>query len=280
MKKYGTIIALAVAVIFGIVAVILANKWLSTRASVDQAAIREQVPLTKVVIAAKDLDIGTKLNETNLILADWPKANVPKGAFDKVESVVGRVTVTKMIAGKPVVAAELAGEGSGVGLVAQIRPGYRAMAIRVDEVIGVGGFILPATFVDVIAVDSRGDQRVADTILERIPVMAVAQETFVEEGKARLVRTVTMELTPRQAEKLAAQVNEGPIHLVLRNPTDMGLPPEPEPEEKKPVAAVKRRVVPRSEPAPEPKGFSVEVIRGNQISEKVKFKSAESEDRM
>ena len=279
MKKYGTLIALAVAVVFGLVAVVLANKWLSTRASVDQAAIREQVPLTKVVIAAKDLDIGTKLNESNLILADWPKANVPKGAFDKIESVTGRVTVTKMLAGKPLVAAELAGEGSGAGLVAQIRPGYRAMSIRVDEVIGVGGFILPATFVDIIAVEGTGnEQRTAGTILERIPVLAVAQETFVEEGKAKLVKTVTMEVTPRQAEKLAAQINEGPIHLVLRNPSDTGRPPEPE-VASKPATVVRRPAV-RREASPAPTGFSVEVIRGNQISEKVKFRSSESEDRM
>lgn len=276
MKKYGTIIALAVAVVFGIAAVILANKWLSTRANLDQVAVREQVPLTKVVIAAKDLDIGTKLNESNLSLADWPKANTPRGAFDKIENVVGRVTVTKMVAGKPLVAAELAGEGAGIGLVAQIRPGYRAMAIRVDEVIGVGGFVLPSTFVDVIAVETVGNnQRSAETILERVPVMAVAQETFVEEGKAKLVRTVTMELTPRQAEKLAAQVNEGPIHLVLRNPTDIGRPPEPEAE----AAPAKYRVARRAAD-PAPSSFAVEVIRGNQVSERVKFKSSESEDRM
>jgi pilus assembly protein CpaB len=274
MKKYGTIIALAVAVIFGIAAVILANRWLSARATQDQLAVRAQVPLTKVVIAAKDLDIGTKLNESNLMLADWPKANAPKGAFDKIESVAGRVTVTKMVAGKPVVAAELAGEGSGVGLVAQIRPGYRAMSIRVDEVIGVGGFVLPSTYVDIIAVAGGGNsQRTADTILERIPVLAVAQETFVEEGKAKLVKTVTMEVTPRQAEKLASQINTGPIHLVLRNPTDMGRPPEPE---EQPVVVVKRPTARRAvppEPAAKPagRGFTVEVIQGDRQAEKYSF---------
>ena len=118
MKKYGTLIALAVAVVFGIVAVILANKYLSSRVSDDTVVIKEQIPLTQVVIAGKDLDIGSMLSKDNLTIADWPKANAPKGSFDKVEDVVGRVTVTKMVAGTPVVAAELAGEGSGVGLVA------------------------------------------------------------------------------------------------------------------------------------------------------------------
>lgn len=270
MKKYGTLIALAVAVIFGILAVVLANKWMSTRAQ-DQVALSAQVPMTKVVIAAKDLAIGTKLTPENLALTDWPKANVPKGAFTKIEEVTGRVIVTNMVAGKPLVAAELAGEGSGVGLVAQIRPGYRAMSIRVDEVIGVGGFILPATFVDVIAVEKRGEQMFGDTILERVPVLAVAQETFVEEGKAKLVRTVTMELSQRQAETLAAAVNQGPIHLVLRNPADHG--EKVEILEEKPVAKLPARRAPvaKKEPAPAPAPFTIEVIQGDKTPQTYKF---------
>jgi pilus assembly protein CpaB len=270
MKKYGTLIALAVAVVFGILAVVLANKWLSTRAQ-EQVAVREQVPLTQVVIAARDLDIGTRLTEQNLVLADWPKASVPKGAFGAIEQVVGRVTVTKMVAGKPLVAAELAGEGSGVGLVAQIRPGYRAMSIRVDEVIGVGGFILPSTYVDVIAVEQQGGKSVGKTVLERIQVLAVAQETFVEEGKPKLVRTVTMELSPRHAEQLAAHINQNPIHLVLRNPSDLG---EPVVEEVKEAPVLRRPVVKRAPapaPAPAPSAFTIEVIQGDKKPETYKF---------
>jgi len=265
MKNYGTLIALAVAVVFGILAVVLANRWMSTRQ--EKAAMSAQVPLTQVVIAARDLDIGTKLTQENLTLADWPKANVPKGAFTKVDDVVGRVTVTKMIAGKPLVAAELASEGSGVGLVAQIRPGYRAMSIRVDEVIGVGGFILPSTFVDIIAVEKQGEKMVGDTILERIPVLAVAQETFVEEGKAKLVKTVTMELSQRQAEKLAAQINQGPIHLVLRNPTDLG--DRIVEKEEKPV--VRRQVSRAPVEKKEGSGFNIEVIQGDKSPQSYKF---------
>lgn len=273
MKKYGTLIALAVAVIFGILAVVLANKWLSTRAE-EQVSIREQVPLTQIVIASRDLDIGTRLTEQNLVLADWPKANVPRGAFSKIEDVIGRVTVTKMVAGKPLVAAELAAEGSGVGLVAQIRPGYRAMSIRVDEVIGVGGFILPSTYVDVIAVEKQGQRMVGKTILERIQVLAVAQETFVEEGKAQLVRTVTMELSQRQAEILAAQVNENPIHLVLRNPTDINekiVEVEEKPAVSRPVVRRAPAPAPAPKPAPAPSAFTIEVIQGDKKPETYKF---------
>ena len=269
MKKYGTLIALAVAVVFGILAVVLANRWLSSRAQ-DQAVVKEQVPLTQVVIAARDLDIGTRLTEQNLAMADWPKANAPKGAFTKIEDVAGRVTVSKMRAGVPLVAAELASEGSGVGLVAQIRPGYRAMSIRVDEVIGVGGFILPSTYVDIIAVEQRGGKMVGDTVLERIQVLAVAQETFVEEGKAKLVRTVTMELTQRQAEKLAAYINQFPIHLVLRNPADKGDVVE-EVEERPVVRRPVARHAPASKSESGPAPFAIEVIQGDKPPQQYKF---------
>jgi len=270
MKKYGTLIALAIAVVFGIVAVILANKYLSSKVGEETVVIKEQVPLTQVVIAGKDLEIGSMLSEENLAIADWPKANAPKGAFGKIEDVVGRVTVTKMVAGTPVVAAELAGEGSGVGLVAMIDPGMRAMSIRVDEVIGVGGFILPNTFVDIISVESSGKSRDAKTILKRIEVMAVAQETFVEEGKAKLVKTVTLELTPKQAETLAETINKNPIHLVLRNPLDIEeqQKTEPKKEPEKVAKVVTKRAY---KPKPKPATYDIVVIRGTKSVENVKL---------
>ena len=103
------------------------------------------------------------MSEQNLLLVDWPKANKPQGAFSKIEDLKDRVTVTKIVAGVPIVAAELAAPGSGVGLVASIKPGMRAMAIRVNEVIGVAGFVLPNTFVDIIAVNIQS--HAAETVL-------------------------------------------------------------------------------------------------------------------
>ncbi|PLX90627.1 MAG: Flp pilus assembly protein CpaB, partial [Desulfuromonas sp.] len=176
MKKYGTLIALAVAIIFGIAAVFLANQWMSTQVTEQKVVIKEQAPMAKVVIAGQDLDMGTQLSDKNLSLVDWPKANIPKGAFTSLDSIVGRVASTKVIAGTPLVDRQLAAPGSGVGLVASIRPGKRAMTIRVDEVVGVGGFILPNTFVDILSVQGKG--KTADTVFKRIEVLAIAQETF------------------------------------------------------------------------------------------------------
>lgn len=274
MKKYGTFIALAVAVIFGVAAVILANKWISAQVPEQQVIVQESVPLTKVVIAAKDLNVGSKLSKESMSVVDWPKANSPKGAFSKIEDVLDRVIVTKMVAGSPIVAAELATPGSGAGLVAMIDPGMRAMAITVNEVIGVGGFILPNTFVDVISI--QGKAKTAITVLKSIEVLAVAQETFVEEGKARLVRTVTLKLKQKQAEKLAETVNKGPIHLALLNPIENEegfTEPEPEPEPKVAKAATTKRVVRKYVPRKkvEKDTFKVELVQGDRKPENYQF---------
>jgi pilus assembly protein CpaB len=269
MKKYGTLIALAVAVIFGIIAVILANRWLSTQVPDDNVVIqREQIPITKIVVAGQDLDIGSKLTDQNLLLVDWPKANVPKGAFEKVEDVSERVTVNKVFAGVPIVAAELAAPGSGVGLVASIKPGMRAMAIRVNEVVGVAGFVLPNTFVDIISVQKN----VAETVLKRVEVLAIAQQTFVEEGKAKIVSTVTLELTPKQVLKIAETVDKGSLTLALLNPAEnMEEPPKPEPKPAK--VATKRRVYKPQPVVPKEPTYDIVVIKGTQSVETVKLKN-------
>ena len=267
MKQYGTLIALVVAVIFGIAAVILANQWLSTQVpDPKQVIVRDQIPLTKIVVAAQDLAIGSLLNEQTLLLTDWPKANVPKGAFTKIEEVNGRVTVTRVVAGVPIVAAGLAAPGSGAGLVASIKPGMRAMAIKVNEVVGVAGFVLPNTFVDIISVQNNA----AKTVLKRVEVLAIAQQTFVEEGKTKVVSTVTLELSPKQVLKLSEELLKGPMTLALLNPAeDMEMPPKPEPVK----VAGKKRVYKRRPAAPKVPTYDIVVIKGTQSVETVKLKN-------
>jgi pilus assembly protein CpaB len=269
MKQYGTLIALAVAVTFGIIAVVLANKWLTTQVPEERLVVEEQkVPLEKIVVAGQNLDIGSRLSEQNLLLVDWPKANAPKGAFTNIEDVKDRVTVTKVVAGLPIVAAELAAPGSGVGLVASIKPGMRAMAIRVNEVIGVAGFILPNTFVDIVSVENQS----AQTVLKRVEVLAIAQQTFVEEGKAKVVNTVTLELSPAQVLKLAETTHKGELTLALLNPVEDAIePPKPEPKPVK-VATSKRVYKPRPVVRQDPT-YDVVVIKGTQSVETVKLKN-------
>ncbi len=278
MKRYSGLIAFGLAIGFGLMAVVLAHKWLAARNSEARIIVNKTAPVTQIVVAAADLQIGTPLSKKNLVLAEWPMGSEPRGAFNDIGAVEGRVAVTQLTAGEPVLAAELAAPGSGAGMVAMINPGMRAMAVQVDEVTGVGGFVLPNTFVDIIGVESqkRGKEK-AKTILKKIKVLAIAQETFTEEGRAKVVRTVTMELEPKQTETLALQTHKGAIHLVLRNPLDVE---EPKPEVKK--ASPKRRVAslkPRVR-TPKPSPHAVEIIRGSKPSETVQFKNVNSEKRL
>jgi pilus assembly protein CpaB len=291
MKKYSTLIALGLAIVCGALAVWLTSQWMEAKAADGQLSNREAIQMTKIVIAAQDLEIGTLLSTENLTLTEWPKSNVPKGAFDNIEAVAGRVAVTKLPAGGPLRAAELADAGSGAGLVALIPPGRRAMSIKVDEVSGVAGFILPNTYVDVIAVDYKGNRetREAKTILKKIKVLAIAQETTTEKGKAKIVKSVTLELLPKEAESLALHSILGSIHLILRNPLEMK-DDEPPPvvapviAKRTRIAQAKPKVVVEAPPAPlqpaGPPNYSVEVIKGSKDPEKIKFKSVNSDERL
>ncbi|MEN8135419.1 MAG: Flp pilus assembly protein CpaB [Thermodesulfobacteriota bacterium] len=279
MKKYGALIALGVAIIFGVLAVFLANKWMTSQVPEVRTETREQLPTTSIVIAAKDIPIGTPLSDAVLTLAKWPKANVPKGAFHTTTELEGRVMVTRLSAGEPLLKAELADPGSGAGLVATIPKGTRAMSIRVDEVIGVAGFIQPDTFVDIVHVDADKKKNRSKIILERIKVLAIAQENYTEEegGKAKVVRTVTLLLKPKEATLLALKTRKGSIHLLLRNPLEdieeKVVAKKPKAKKRsKPVPVLKSRV---SSPRPSP--HKVEIIRGAR-REDVRFKNVESED--
>lgn len=281
MKKYGAVLALFVAILSGLFAVVLANRWLTRQTLPQETVVLQEQPsvsTSKVVIAARDLEIGTPLNPSNLSLAEWPRASVPRGALEEFSAAEGRIAVTRLRAGQPVVSSDLAPPGSGPGLVAAIAPGMRAMAIRVDEVIGVGGFVLPNTFVDVIAIEESGNPSPrARTLLERIEVLAIAQETYNEDGKPKIVKTVTMQLTPEQAEKLALQTSQGIVQLALRNPMDDAATKPPVE-----VAKAPERSIPVLQPrfrTPKPAPHSVEVIRRSE-SEEIRFKNVESEEKI
>ncbi len=277
MKRYGALIALVLAIGCGLLAVVLANKWLSARSRQIGESTAEVNPSVRVVVAARDLNIGTPLSAENVVLTEWPKASVPKGAFHAIEEIKDRTVISRLWAGEPVMAAQLAAPGSGAGMVATIAPGMRAMAIKVDEVSGVGGFILPNTYVDVIAVDGDNKAKSVKTLLNRIKVLAIAQETYTEDGKPKIVKTVTLELQPREAENLALQMSDGGIYLALRNPLDESRPVF-EPVKTVVVRQRPQRTiyVQKPAPAPEPK-FEVEVIRRSK-RESLNFKGDGSDE--
>jgi len=179
----------------------------------------------QIVLATRDIEMGTVLKEDDVKLADWPGA-VPTGASAKTQDVVGRGVTTPIFAKEPVIDSRLAPKGAGGGLAAMIPPGMRAVAIRVNEVVGVAGFVTPGMRVDVLISGNRpgGENRlgtVTRTLLQNIEVLSAGTDFKKDaEGKPIQVQVVNMLVTPDQAEQLSLANNQTQIQLVLRNPLD------------------------------------------------------------
>lgn len=180
---------------------------------------------TKVVLAAKDLEVGTVLKEEDIKLSDWGGA-VPSGAVTKVQDLVGRGVTTVIYAKEPIIESRLAPKGAGGGLASMIPPGMRAVAVRVNEVVGVAGFVVAGSRVDVLISGnspggSGGLGTVTKTLLQNLEVLSAGQDFKKDaEGKPVMVQVVNMLVTPEQAEQLSLASNQTTIQLVLRNPLD------------------------------------------------------------
>jgi pilus assembly protein CpaB len=180
----------------------------------------------QIVLATRDIEVGTVLKEDDVRLSDWPAA-VPMGAAGKTQDVVGRGVTTPIFAKEPVIDSRLAPKGAGGGLAAMIPPGMRAVAIRVNEVVGVAGFVTPGMRVDVLISGTRpggGDGRLGTltkTLLQNLEVLSAGTDFKKDaEGKPVQVQVVNMLVTPEQAEQLSLANSQTQIQLVLRNPLD------------------------------------------------------------
>ena len=196
----------------GVAAVILAARW------VGQQAAQNTSP---VVVAARDLEPGAPLTAGMLQQAPWPSGAVPVGAFEDLKKLEGRVIRSPVFKGEPVLEPKLAPEGTKGGLTSIIQSGKRAISVKVNEVVGVAGFALPGSFVDVMVntTDSK-NKSVSKIVLRRILVLAVAQEANRDETKPKVVSAVTLEVTPAEAEKIDLARSIGSLSLVLRNAID------------------------------------------------------------
>lgn len=213
------LLALAGAVFFGLLSIYAAKVYLQNR--VTQEISQQE---TNVIIATTDIPIGTQIGEQQIAVVKYPKKLLPEKAMVKIEEVRGRVTVSSIAAKTPVLDTQLAGIGSQPGLPGVTPAGMRAVSVRVDEASSVGGFVAPGSYVDVIAImqpQQDGAKQVSKVILQKVRVLAGGQQMQTKaDGKPALVNTVTMEVTPNQAEKLKLAETEGRLQLSIRNATD------------------------------------------------------------
>jgi pilus assembly protein CpaB len=246
---------------------------------------------SQVLLAARNLEVGTLIRETDLKTGDW-MGSAPRGAAVKKEDVAGRGVVANIYEGEPVVESRLAARGAGAGLAATIPAGMRAVAVHVNEVAGLAGFVVPGMRVDVIiSGNPPGSSRnnlgmLTKTILQNIAVLSAGQNIQKDaEGKPVSVQVVNLLVTPEQAEVLSLASQETRIQLVLRNPLDTdvaktsgtamsslfsGQPSEPAPRAR-PKPVMKAAAPPPPAPVAEVKErvtipITVELIHGSRKS--------------
>ena len=237
----------------------------------------EPVEIGEVVVAARDLNIGAAIEATDLKVEPWPANRIPDGSFQQIDDVISRVTVSRVLINEPIVDRRLALPGSGVGLAPKVPEGMRAMAVRVDDVNGVAGFVLPEARVDVLLTGSPRNRaeigQITRTILSNVRVILAGEHLAPDaSGRPQRVPVVTLLLTPRQAELLTLASSQGRIQLILRNSMDQEqLETKGVREQELFIVDPPRRVVPKPSPPTqivrlEPPPRQIEVIRGSRRS--------------
>jgi len=290
MKQSRTVIVMVVAVVTAGLAAFAVYK------AVQNMPVREvEVGSVPVVVASKTVQVGTMITSDHLKIVAWPAKNPVPGAYADPKEVIDRGVIETIAENEPVTSRKVAGKESGAGLPPVIPAGMRAMSVRVNEVVGVAGFVLPGTRVDVLVSvndDGGGNQRepMARTVVSNVVVLTAGtryDQESAKEGKPERVTVITLAVLPEDGERIALASAQGQISLALRNPLDVdatdtqgikmaslmrGTGPAPV------VDVVKRRVVTtRPKPVtvavltapPAPSIYKVETIRAAKRSEEV-----------
>ncbi len=220
MRNKRFLVVLTGALVFGLLTAVSVSRYLSSAQAYNKN-------LNQVVVAKVAIPLGTKIIAEQVSVVQLPKDSVPDGTFESADKLVGRVAITNIAPREPVTETKLAPEGTAGGLSAVIPEGYRAMTVKVDDVVGISGFIQPGALVDVVVVidptDARENQGpISKIVLQNIKVLANGQniDQPKNEREVTSVRAVTLQVTPEQAEKLALSATEGKLQLVMRNSID------------------------------------------------------------
>ena len=289
MNRNRIMVVVGIALLLAVLASLGAYKFLS-----GQSRVAEQARLQTVgiVVAQVDIPLGSTINPNQVAVSAWPKDNYPKDAFTDPKIAVGRVALRDFFRGEPVVESKLVPLGKATGLLSlKVPPGMRAFSVKVNEVVGVGGFIVPDSRVDVIVTTSPSgntqQEKVSKIVLEDVRVLAAGQVIEQKDNKPVTVNTVTLALLPEETEKLALASNDGIIQFVMRNFADNVLvmtggvnkgrllssfrnaPNETasaSAKEAKPRRVSRKAPSPAAAPPPK-KAYTVEVIKGNKRTE-------------
>jgi pilus assembly protein CpaB len=290
MNRNRIMVVVGIALLLAVLASVGAYKFLSGQSRVAE---RARLQTVGIVVAQVDIPLGSTINANQVTVSAWPKDNYPKDAIADSKVVAGRVALRDFFRGEPVVESKLVPLNKPTGLLSlKVPSGMRAFSIKVNEAVGVGGFIVPDSRVDVVVTTTptpNSQEKVAKIVLEDIRVLAAGQVIEQKENKPVTVNTVTLALLPEEAEKLALAGNDGIIQLVMRNFADnvlvltggsnkgrllasyrnAPLVPEAAPAKAdKPRRVSRKAPSPAAASAPPPKkAYMVEVIKGNKRTE-------------
>jgi len=265
IKRRGfTLVLISLALALG--AAWIARNWVQARLNAGGPAPDATM---QVMVAAMEIPFGTKVEARHIKTITLPRNAQIGSHYDKPEDVIGLVAIQKVISGEILIRDRFADRQQGSTLAAIVKPDMRAVTVRVDDVVGVAGFLLPGNHVDVVEARMIGTtQRAeAETVLRDINVLAVDQTAAQDKDQPVVVRAVTLEMTPHQAEIIVKAREEGKIQLTLRNPTEE---PDSTPDVvqvAQPAPAAPPRVIVKKVriEAPRPAGNAITIIRGTNV---------------
>ena len=223
-----SLIALGVALVLGLVAVVFANSYLNKKQDAAYAG-----GTTKVAVASVPLAYGVDITPEKVRFVDFPNTSIPPGAFTNAAALMpagkpARVALLAIAPNEPILASKITGSGQGASIAALLPPGMRAATVRINDVSGVAGFVQPNDSVDVLITRTLPQQgaaaQVTDVLLQNIHVLAIDQNAKNSDGTPAVARTVTMEVTPIDAQKLALAQEAGSLSLILRKPGEQNDP--------------------------------------------------------
>ncbi len=223
MPRRNLIIA-AIAVAFGLLAVLIANSWFSG-VEVKQERQARQQQLVRVAVANQNLGFGAQLTPETVKLANWPADSVPAGAFTDLSKLIGngRVVLRPLVPGEPILASKVSGLNGRATISANLPEGFRAVAVPINEVSGVGGFALAGDVVDVLVTrqvgsdGANGQDKITTVVVENVQVLAIDQQADDSKTEPKVGKTATLQVTPVDAQKLALATQVGTLSLALRN---------------------------------------------------------------